>query len=163
MPGRSEPWTGLDLQALGPQPHDRPLDSQAHRQVEHDGGGTHVVPALPGDQGVVAQVNGQRHDPQPRGDPAAPRPRLAVLQPDPDRHGAQDAEPGGERQAAQQRGVGHCPRVMLLQELVGLDQADRADDGDDAQSGGVDRTGAELAVDQQGQDDHADDDLGDHG
>jgi hypothetical protein len=108
-------------------------------------------------------VNGQRHDPQRRGDPAAPGPGLAVLQPDPDRDGAQDAEPGGERQAAQQCGVGHRARVMLLQELVGLDQADHADNGDDAQAGGVDRTGAELAVDHQGQDGQADDNLGDHG
>jgi hypothetical protein len=35
---------------------------------------------------------------------------------------------------------------VLLQELVGLHQADYADDGDDAQPGGVDRAGAELAV-----------------
>ena|SRR5271166_2177101 len=130
-----------------------PLKAQADGQVQNDGGGPQAFGAgTVYDEKVITQVRGQGGDPQRGGEPVALGPGLVVLQPDPDRARPQRAEDGREHQAAADGGIGQRVRMILVQELDGLQHPDDRQDRDQAQRGGADRAGGQLPVDQQGQD-----------
>lgn len=131
---------------------DEALDRKRDREVQQQGRRTQTcLRALTVDEIVIAQVSGQRDDPEQGGEPVSLAPGLASLYPHARGGRADRAEGRGDDQTARERDRDPRTVVSLVQELH---QFDHADDTENQRQPHVvaDRAGLQLSEQDKDED-----------